>query len=143
MNVRLFNLTQDLIAVETVNGRLTWANPAFTNILGYTESEYIDHLFIDFVFKDDQEETRRAQIEQLRGAGNLTDFEIRHVCKNGMIRWLSWTAVWDRQDDVDYAVARDVTEFKIHAYLLDLHRLDMANTSKFNALGRMAAGIAH
>ena len=64
---------------------------------------------------------------------------MRH--KDGLFRWLSWTAVPDR--DRIYAVARDVTEIKAAEEELRSSRQELARVGRLMTMAAITASIAH
>ena len=65
--------------------------------------------FTSFVFSEDISDTKKI-IEDLQKGTPLVNFKNRWVCKDGDIKWLSWTATTDPETEILYAVARDITE---------------------------------
>jgi PAS domain S-box-containing protein len=108
---RFFNLSLDLLAIGNFEGYFVRLNPAFEQILGFTNSELMAQPLINFVHPDDREHT-------LTGTRSLTlgdlvmDFENRYLCKNGSYRWVSWNARPYLQSNAWYAIGRDITESK-------------------------------
>jgi PAS domain S-box-containing protein len=106
---RVFNLSQDLIAVADFEGRFRRVNPAAEEILGYTEEELLARPFIELVHPADRDRTVAEADAIARGTPTVS-FENRYVCKDGSVRVLDWTATPDVENGLMYAVARDVTE---------------------------------
>jgi C4-dicarboxylate-specific signal transduction histidine kinase len=78
----------------------------------------------------------------LVAAENTTrQFENRLRHKDGSFRWLSWTAVPDR--DRIYAVARDVTEIKAAEEELRSSRQELARVGRLMTIAALTASIAH
>ena len=82
-------------------------NPAWTRLLGWTESELLGKRAIELVHPEDKDTLRR---NSERGEDNTTRVECRISRKDGGYRWVEWTAV--SQDALIYAIGRDVTEAK-------------------------------
>ncbi len=112
---RLFDLSLDMLCIAGADGYFKVVNPAFTHVLGYEAEELLERRFIEFIHPDDVESTLAA-MEQLRQDQPVIDFENRYVCKNGSYRWLAWRSA--PEDDMIYAIARDVTEKKRLAQLM-------------------------
>ncbi|MGH1395149.1 MAG: PAS domain S-box protein, partial [Trichormus sp.] len=107
---RFFNLSLDILCVFGFDGYLKRVNPASTNILGYSEEELLSRPLIDGIHPEDQAPTLAAMAKLSQGE-QIFRFENRNLCKDNSYRWLSWTAV--AHNDCMYAVARDITEYKI------------------------------
>jgi PAS domain S-box-containing protein len=108
---RFFNLSMDMLSVSGTDAYFKRLNPAFEQVLGYTNEELLAQPFLDFVHPDDRAATL-AEVAKL-AHGNLTlDFENRYRCKDGSYRWISWKAFPIVEENLIYAIARDVTERK-------------------------------
>ncbi|MFL5962577.1 MAG: GAF domain-containing protein [Gaiellaceae bacterium] len=106
---RLFTLTPDLIAVAGFDGYFKRVNPAFGAHLGYTQLEALARPYVEFVHPDDRERTQ-AESSLLRKGMATVSFENRYLCKDGSYRWIEWTATPVLDEQLMYAVGRDVTE---------------------------------
>ncbi len=108
---KFFQTSADLMCVVNPHDRFIKTNPAFTETVGYTESELISKDFIEFIHPDDKQATL-DEIEKQQQRGFTNDFENRYICKDGNVKWLSWRVSFVREEDVAYATARDITEKK-------------------------------
>lgn len=140
--IQFFNLSNELMAIFSYNGMLKTVNPAFVKHLGYTFEELTVKPFIEFIHPDDLARTKECSVE-FRQSGQLVNFENRYICKDGSIKILSWTATGNQSEDSIYAIARDITDNRKHELDLIEKKMKIVTESKMNALGRMAAGIAH
>lgn len=105
---RFFKLSLDLLCVASPEGYFTKVNPAFEELLGYTQEELLSRPFMEFVYPEDREATER-EVERLSQGLPTTHFENRYVRADGEHVWLSWRAMRDAERRVVYAAARDVT----------------------------------
>jgi hypothetical protein len=64
-----------------------------------------------FVHPDDKEATL-AEVKKLSTGADTIAFDNRYRCKDGSYRWLSWRATPFLDQQLIYAVARDVTDRK-------------------------------
>lgn len=103
-----FNMSVDSLIVASEHTFLK-INPSLSNLLGYSEEELLSKPFISFVFPKDVAMTQQ-NISNLEKGVNLVNFRNRWVCKDGSIKWLSWTATADKATGNLYAIARDITE---------------------------------
>ena len=106
---RIFTMSQDLIAVADFDGRFTRVNPAAGEILGYTEEELLARPYLDLVHPADRDSTA-AEADAVTQGKPTVSFENRYLRKDGSVRVLDWTATPDVENQLMYAVARDVTE---------------------------------
>ena len=110
---RMFELSDDLLAVSSFEGHLLQINPAWTRMLGWSREELVSHPFIDFVVAEDVDKTKGVLQDLVEGKA-VRLFHNRYRCKDESIRWLSWNARTQVQDRVIFATARDITERRQH-----------------------------
>jgi PAS domain S-box-containing protein len=106
---RLFTITPDLIVVAGFDGYFKRVNPAFEALLGYTEAEAQARPYLDFVHPEDRGRTIGDR-ERLREGETTDPLVNRYVCKDGSYRWIEWTATPVHEEQLAYAVGRDVTD---------------------------------
>jgi diguanylate cyclase (GGDEF)-like protein/PAS domain S-box-containing protein len=105
---KLFEMTSDLLATISLDGRFTLLNPAWEHLLGWTREELQSRPLADFVHPDDKEQ---ALAPILAGQGHPTEvenFTTRYRHRDGSWHWLLWSA--RRDGDTWYAAAKDVTD---------------------------------
>jgi PAS domain S-box-containing protein len=105
---QLFNLSSDLFAIAGFDGIFKTINPAWGEVTGLSTAELTTLPYIDFVHEDDQAATI-AEGAKLAGGAKTISFRNRYRCKDGSYKWLDWTAVPAEEEQLIYAVARDVT----------------------------------
>ena len=139
---KFFNASSDLMAIADPNGCFQKVNPGAMHTLGYSEAELLAHPFIEFVHPDDKQSTLDEMVRQLERGFSL-NFENRYLCKDGSVRWLSWRAVYDKEEGLTYATGRDITERKqINAELSAARdSADAANRAKSQFLSNMSHEI--
>jgi PAS domain S-box-containing protein len=135
---RLFALSPDMVCVAGFDGYFKELNPAWTHTLGWGIDELTSRPFIDFVHPDDRASTE-SEAANIRGGATTIRFENRYRCRDGSYRWLLWSSLAVPDEEVYYAVARDITERK--AWEEELRRTkeesDRANAAKSEFLSRM------
>jgi PAS domain S-box-containing protein len=134
---KFFQTSADLMAMADSNGVFFKINPAFTDTLGYTETELLDRPYIDFVHPEDRQATREEMARQQQ-EGYTLNFENRYLCKDGSVRWMAWRAIFNADEGITYATARDISEQKQVSE--ELRRL--ANEQEI-ILNTIAIGIIH
>jgi PAS domain S-box-containing protein len=100
---RIWNVSQDMLLVTDLEGTFLSLNPAWTTTLGWSEDDLVGRTYEWMVHPDDRNSTQ-AEVVRLAQGNTTEQFENRMRHKDGSFRWLSWTAVHDR--DRIYAVAR-------------------------------------
>ncbi|MBW4690469.1 MAG: PAS domain-containing sensor histidine kinase [Lyngbya sp. HA4199-MV5] len=108
---RFFMLSADLFCIVDFDGCFRRVNPAFEQILGYTPDELLTKPLIDFVHVDDRAATIDEASRLSQGIKTVA-FENRYYCKDGSYRWLSWTSAPYQEEQLIYAIARDITEYR-------------------------------
>jgi PAS domain S-box-containing protein len=110
---QMFSLSPDLMCIIGTDGYPKKINPAFEKLLGYTEEEFLSQPLIVFTHPDDRPSTLAA-FHQLSEEVTVLDFHNRLRDIRGNYRWLEWRATAQIQEQVIYAVARDITQ-RYHA----------------------------
>lgn len=103
-----FKMSLDILVVASKN-RFIKINPSLVKVLGYSDLELKSEPFTKYIFPEDLAATENA-LEGLQKETPLVNFENRWVCKDGDIKWLSWTATIDASTGILYAIARDITD---------------------------------
>jgi PAS domain S-box-containing protein len=137
---RIWNVSQDLLLVTDHDGVWRSVNPAWTRTLGWSEAELLERT-ADWIEHPEDTGKTRAEIRRLALGEARLRFENRLRHKDGSYRWLSWTAVPDQ--NLIYAVARDVTAEKAAAERLRAAEEALRQSQKMEAVGQLTGGIAH
>jgi len=103
-----FEMTPDLICIAGKDGFFRKVNPSVIEKLEYTEEELFARPIHTFIHPDDKEVTARRRAQLLKGKA-LIDFQNRYVTKTGKTIWLNWTSVYFPEQEVVFAIAKDVT----------------------------------
>ena len=103
-----FESSVDMLCIANFKGFFVDVNPAFIKLLGYTKEELLSRKINDFVYKHDKESTQDVR-EGIHKNEKLINFQNRYVTKSGKVVWLSWSAVPVEEDEMVYAIAKDVT----------------------------------
>ena len=118
---RIWQVSSDLLGVCDEAGHFESSNPAWQEVLGWSEEEIAAMPFMDLVHPEDHGRTRDA-FDRLGKGEPVLRFENRYRCKDGGCRWLSWVAVPD--EGKFYCTARDVTEEKEQAAKLAVRTVE-------------------
>jgi diguanylate cyclase (GGDEF)-like protein/PAS domain S-box-containing protein len=105
---RLFEMTSDLLATISLDGRFTLLNPAWEAVLGWTRAELEANPIHELIHPDDVEQTLALLLAGNHRPAHLENFTNRYRHRDGSWRWLLWSARCD--GDTWYAAAKDVTD---------------------------------
>jgi len=108
---RFFQLSRDMLAIANMDGYFLQTNSAWTETLGYTIQDLMAQPYIELVHPDDQAATI-AEAQKLAQGIPTKEFENRYRHQDGSYRWLSWSVAPFVEQNLLYAVARDVTDRK-------------------------------
>ncbi len=123
-----FDLSMDCLCIAGYDGYFKKINPAIVRLLGYSEEELRSKLISEFIYEEDRELTALYR-QNLKDNKPLINFENRYVCKSGELVWLHWTSIPLENEQLIYAIAKDVTYKK----QLENERLShMSHLSKAN-----------
>jgi hypothetical protein len=125
---RIFTFSVDMICTAGLNdGFLKQINPAWEKTLGWSHEELSHKPFIEFIHPDDRENTIKAATRMTEGKPAL-GFENRYQAKDGTYKWLSWNTIPIPEENIMLGIARDITEQKQTAALIQ------QSEEKFRAL---------
>lgn len=108
---RIVQFATDLLCIAGFDGFLKVVNPAWTQVLGWTEQELLNKPWQQLVHPEDLERAQ-SMMEANQMGKQLTTYENRFRCKDGSYRWLSWNSHPFADEGVMYSVARDITDAK-------------------------------
>jgi len=121
---RIFDVSLDMLCVTGFDGRFKEVNPAWKRTIGWSNEELRNSSWGEFVIEEDQLLTVEANARLIKGE-TLVGFENRYRCKDGSIKWLSWSAYPDPEKERVFSVIRDITvEKEMEAELRHLATTD-------------------
>ena len=100
-------LKESMVKETSIKWRFIQTNPAFQQILGYTDEELQNRSFTEFTHSDDRIESLKLLQELLLGQRTHFSLEKRYVQKDGCIVWVnaSVSVVCDANGLPEYAIA--------------------------------------
>ncbi|MBE2220605.1 MAG: GAF domain-containing protein [Anaerolineae bacterium] len=104
------------MALISPEGNFLQVNTAMTDLLGYTQQEFMDKSIFDFIHPDEAHQTN-LPIQRLQaGELNTIKGQIRYQCKNNAVLWghVNATAIQDVSGNIPYFLfqIQDITEQK-------------------------------
>lgn len=109
---KVVELTKNIVATADFEGNLTYTNPAFHELLGYSKAELQHANFIQYVHPEDVQQAN-DKFKLLLAGGETIAFETRFVCKNGRIVYISWNSFIDKDEQIIYGIGNDITHRKL------------------------------
>src|SRR6516225_2349543 len=137
---RIWNVSEDLLAVSNFEGYLLSINPAWTRLLGWTEDEIKSMHVSELRHPEDAPSSIAARAQLAHGA-TTARMENRFRHKDGSWRWLHWTMTASK--GLIYVAGRHVTAEKESAAALERAQRQTAHLQKMDAIGQLTGGIAH
>jgi len=107
--------------IASLSGQLLKVNPAFCQMLRYSEAELLQMMYQDITHPDDLEIDRAINLQLFTGEVSHIDFEKRFIRKDGQIIWalLSLALVHDPQQKPLYLIAQ-IQDITARKYLEEL-----------------------
>lgn len=108
---KVLDLLLDTVFVVDGDGEFVFASASCHKLLGYTSEELVGRKMFEFIHPEDIERTMQASAAVKNGE-LLEHFENRYLHKDGRAVDIMWSARWSDNDQMRFAVARDITERK-------------------------------
>lgn len=151
---RTWSLSRDILTICDRQLRPSSVNPAWRDVLGWTESQMLNDSFFALVHPDDMPATQRV-VDALGQGTIISRFVNRLRHADGSYRWISWSAV--PENDVIYASGRDITRDMqtveelaaanraLTEQINERERVEAAlrQMQRLEAVGQLTAGVAH
>ena len=137
---RIWNVSEDLLAVSNFEGYFLSINPAWTRLLGWSEDE-IKSLHVSELRHPEDAPASIAGRAQLAHGATSVRMENRFRHKDGSWRWLQWTMTASK--GLLYVAGRHVTAEREAAAALERAQRQTAHLQKMDAIGQLTGGIAH
>jgi len=137
---RMWKLSTDVMMVAGLEGTIYSVNPAWTQLLGWSETELVNAHFLEFVAADDRSIVQ-SELQALARGDAPRRIEAGMRMRDGKTRRIEWSAV--AADGFLQAVGRDVTD--VHEAQAALRNAEEAlrHSQKMEAIGQLTGGIAH
>jgi PAS domain S-box-containing protein len=139
---RLWEISEDLLAIIDTDDRLLRVSPSWTRMLGLTTGELHLRPCQDLVHPDDVLALAHA-LDTLREHGNAVHFENRIRVADDSWRWIAWTLSLDPNSGQIHGVGRDVTADKDAHEALRHAEEALRTAQKMEAIGKLTGGVAH
>jgi PAS domain S-box-containing protein len=108
---RIIRLSSDLICIAGKDGMFRSVNPAFEQMLGWSQKELLETSYFELVHPQDLAGTK-AEMERVLGGGASRNFEQRFKSKYGGYLHLQWVSSIEPESGDLLAIGRNITEEK-------------------------------
>jgi PAS domain S-box-containing protein len=139
---RLWNLSQDMLALIHYNGSMSAVSPAWSVILGWSENELLARSFASFIHPEDILTTLNA-LTRMEENNQAARFENRVVSRDGGWKYIEWTVTPERDGKNFAAVGRDLSLSKVREVELEQAQEALRQSQKMEAVGQLTGGLAH
>ncbi|MDB5202589.1 MAG: hypothetical protein JWQ27_1998 [Ferruginibacter sp.] len=106
---RILDYSIDIICSFDRYGNFLQINNACYDMWGYRPEELIGMNYFDLLYKEDQDRTRAVLFKAMSGE-DIRNFENRHLRKNGSMSHIVWSARWDEETQIMFAVGGDISD---------------------------------
>ncbi|MBR0736990.1 PAS domain S-box protein [Bradyrhizobium liaoningense] len=137
---QIWQVSQDMLGVASINGVWISVNPAWERILGWSSADILGKTS-EWLEHPDDVRAFRAEFDRLAAAEKTFNFENTMRTRSGDYRVLAWTAV--NADGLLYCVARDITEQRRQEDALAKAEDALRQSQKMEAVGQLTGGLAH
>ncbi|WP_423193966.1 response regulator [Cupriavidus sp. H18C2] len=139
---RLWDLSEDLLMVTSVDGMLERVSPSWHRTLGHDAAALAGRSCLAFVHPEDLVAVTE-QLIALRQHGAPVRYECRMLCASTAVRWMAWTLSIDPASGRIHGVGRDVTSDKDAAEALRHADEALRMAQKMESIGKLTGGVAH
>ncbi len=135
-----------IVAATDLNGTITYVNDKFCEVSGYSREELLgaDHALVNSQYHPP---SFFSDLWLTIKQGKVWRGDIRNRSKTGQHYWVSTTIVPFRDNDGNIfqflSIRHEITGLKMAQQLILEQQARLAVTSKYSALGEMAANLTH
>ena len=138
--LQIWNNSQDLLVIAGLDDTYISVNPAWTEVLGWSEVDLLGKSSQWLLHPDDRERTR-IELDRSAKSQETMLFENRIRAKDGSYHWISWKAV--PENERIYGMGRDITRRKrAHEVRRELES-NLAHVNRVSMMGELAASLCH
>ena len=137
---RLFALSMDMLSIVHLDGAFQRVNPAFQEVLGFSEEELLRMVLFDLVHPEDLDSTVTGY-QKLAAGEPIKFMENRLRCKDATYKWVAWSYFPLPEDGVAFGVGRDTTDVRQMSDALQLRARELEDANRLK--DEFLATISH
>ncbi|MBY0515645.1 MAG: PAS domain-containing protein [Bacteriovoracaceae bacterium] len=131
---RFFKESLDIFVMAGIDGYFKQVNQAFCNLVGLNESDALAKKILDYIHPEDINASIDI-IQKLQSGEDTVNFVNRYLNKQNEWSSISWTAHYDADLCLMFAVGREITDLLIKDSLLkELQRIATIGSWEFNVV---------
>ena len=108
---KTFKFSNDVFCIINKDHQFEFVSNSSLNIWGYTPEEMIGTHFKNYIVEEDILESLEAE-HQVKTNADINLFENRYLHKNRSVKNMLWSGNWDKEAELLYCIAKDVTDYK-------------------------------
>ncbi len=153
---RLWELSEDLLALADYEGHFLRLSPSWTRLLGFDKTVLLFNTFATVIHPDDVTRSM-AYVHEMRRFRQPVRFENRLRTADGGHRWMSWVLSPGSDGETLIASGRDITQEKaaqdelleanreLRAQITERERVEaeLLQMQRLEAVGQLTSGVAH
>jgi len=125
---KMVNLTPQILCMAYFDGRIKYANPAFSNVFGYSNDEVKELNILSIVHPDDKNNLDNALLLAHKDCQDTVNLESRYKCKDGNFKWISWNIKFEWDEGIFYGAGSDISN------TINQEQTIYASNKKLNAI---------
>jgi PAS domain S-box-containing protein len=132
---KLFNLSLDVICILDIYGHFIKVSKAAIKIWGYQPEELIGKNIFELIYEEDIERTRQITQQAIEEGRQVINFENRYIRKNGTLVDMEWSSIHEPEEQVAFAIGRDISERKQREQLIAYQKEKLEKAQEIAKLG--------
>lgn len=100
---------KDIIAVIDFNGQWRSLNPAVATVFGIAPNDMLAKSFNDYLLNESDKSDFNEKIKTTRKVDETVRCDYQMKAADGTMKWVSWSFAVSQEDQLVYAIGRDIT----------------------------------
>ena len=114
---KMFSKSKDIMGVIRFDGEIVNINPAFYELLEYSEYEVIQNNILNFIHPDHLDDAK-SLLGRLHAGSSQLNYTIPAVAKSNAVKCIEWTSTSEPSTELIYFIGRDITSIEEQSLLL-------------------------